>query len=178
MKILIDGYNLIFECGLHGRSVNATSLAKARSILLSKLTLSIPKGERDSVVVVFDAKKEMLSGQLEKEILNGITVYYSIHFQDADEMIEKLILRHSAPKSLLVVSSDHRLHKAAARRKAKAIDSGDWWDSLDETRVTKPVEESGDLNEDSLLSDDELSQFIEDIDNELGGHDSDWPKFP
>ena len=41
-------------------------------------------------------------------------------------MIEELILRDSAPRRLTVVSSDHRLQKAAHRRKATAVDSDRW----------------------------------------------------
>ncbi|HVA16906.1 MAG TPA: hypothetical protein VMV59_04235, partial [Candidatus Dormibacteraeota bacterium] len=32
-----------------------------------------------------------------------------------------------APRQLLVVSSDHRLHRAARRRRAQAIDSDRWY---------------------------------------------------
>ena len=42
---------------------------------------------------------------------------------DADAAIERLIRRNSAPKRLHVVSSDHRIQKAAKRRRAKFYDS-------------------------------------------------------
>ena len=51
---------------------------------------------------------------------------------DADSEIERLIAAHDAPRQLLVVSSDHRLHRAAQKRKCQAIDSEPFWESLAE----------------------------------------------
>ena len=48
-------------------------------------------------------------------------------YENADELIEELIRAESAPRRLIVVSSDHRLHRAAKRRKAQAIDSDQWF---------------------------------------------------
>lgn len=130
MKILIDGYNLIFECGLHGRKVNANSLAKARTELLQQITKYLSPEQCRNVTVVFDAKRQPLSDQQATENFAGIEVLFSRDYDDADALIEQLIKEHSHPKQLTVVSSDHRIHKAALRRKAKPIDSGIWFDQL------------------------------------------------
>ena len=42
---------------------------------------------------------------------------------EADEVIEALIIQHSAAKRLTVVSSDHRLQTAIRRRRGIAVDS-------------------------------------------------------
>ena len=47
-------------------------------------------------------------------------------------MIEEIVRTHSSPKQLIVVSSDHRLHKAALRRNAQPIDSDVWYDNLEQ----------------------------------------------
>ncbi|MCA9102148.1 MAG: NYN domain-containing protein, partial [Planctomycetales bacterium] len=62
--------------------------------------------------------------------LEGITVHYAADYDDADELIEELIRRDSAPRQLTVVSSDHRLQRAARRRRATAIDSDVWFGQL------------------------------------------------
>ncbi len=180
IKILIDGYNLIFECGLHGKSVNTNSLALARERLL-RTVQSNYAGQEPEIAVVFDAKKQMLSGQQERESWRGIQVYFSIHHDDADELIEQLIQQHSAPKLLTVVSSDHRLHKAAARRKARAIDSGVWWDQ--QAAKEHPVELPKSPSEayaQPLLSEAELDLMQQDVDNQIDGdqiddESDDWP---
>ena len=49
---------------------------------------------------------------------------------NADELLERLIAAHDAPRTLVVVSGDHRVQRAARRRRAKAIDSDRWWAEL------------------------------------------------
>jgi hypothetical protein len=72
----------------------------------------------------------------------GITVRFAANYDDADALIEELIGQHSAPRRLVVVSSDHRLHRAARRRKAKPIDSEDWYAQLLRKRhsAARPVD--------------------------------------
>ncbi len=57
----------------------------------------------------------------------GLTVRFAAKSGSADELIEELIRADSAPRRLMVVSSDHRLQRAARRRKATAIDSDVWY---------------------------------------------------
>lgn len=130
MKYLIDGYNVIFECGLHARVVNAASLAKARDRLLKTIESNLSPADVAKTTVVFDAEKIPLSGQQEEGRFNQIRILYSINYAEADELIEELIGAHAVPKSLTVVSSDHRIQKAALRRKAMITDSGPWFENL------------------------------------------------
>jgi len=64
-------------------------------------------------------------------------VKFSIGHADADELIEQLIRRDSTPRRLTVVSSDHRLQRAAKRRKAHAIDSDKWFSAVLRSRIDK-----------------------------------------
>jgi len=57
-----------------------------------------------------------------KEIA-GLDVVYAGACQEADDVIELLIARDSAPRRLLVVSTDRRLARAARRRRAQSITS-------------------------------------------------------
>ena len=80
---------------------------------------------------MFDAKRLPLKEDSAVSIRNEMTIMYAIDHDDADALIEQLILKNSTPKKLTVVSSDHRIQKAALRRKATPIDSGVWYDQLE-----------------------------------------------
>ena len=131
MNILIDGYNLIFQCGLQGRAVSSLVLEKARNRLISELTARLDEQTRQKITIVFDAKDRPVKAVADQEQINGITIIYAVHHEEADSLIEELIRSHSTPKKLTVVSSDHRLHDAARRRRATAVDSDVWFDGLD-----------------------------------------------
>ena len=60
----------------------------------------------------------------------GITVCFAEQYAEADDLIEELIRLDSMLRRLVVVSSDHRLQRAARRRRAKAIDSDVWYAEL------------------------------------------------
>ena len=60
----------------------------------------------------------------------GMTVLYSRDYPDADAQIEQLIEEETAPRLLMVVSSDHRVQRAARRRRARYIDSDRWYARL------------------------------------------------
>jgi predicted RNA-binding protein with PIN domain len=174
MKIIIDGYNLIFECGLHGRHVNGASLARARDLLQGKIRRAYCEAERQQIVVVFDAERIPLAGQQGEEISAGIRVMYSIDFEDADAMIEFLIEKHPSPKQLLIVSSDHRLQRAAQKRRASAIDSGDWYDELERLEKAKELKGENAGRESSepkissdLFSAEELDIFKADVNQQV-----------
>ena len=57
-----------------------------------------------------------------KEIA-GLDVVYAGRDQEADDVIELLIARDSAPRRLVVVSTDRRLARAARRRRAQSLTS-------------------------------------------------------
>jgi predicted RNA-binding protein with PIN domain len=54
-------------------------------------------------------------------------IRFARRHSSADEMIEDLLEEHPAPRSLLVVSSDHRVQRAARRRGAAFVDSEEWY---------------------------------------------------
>lgn len=84
------------------------------------------------ITIVFDAIRLPLEETETVSQKGGMTVMFAVDHEDADSLIEELILKNSSPKQLTVVSSDHRLHKAALRRKATPIDSDVWFDRLEQ----------------------------------------------
>ena len=63
----------------------------------------------------------------------GIRVIYSLE-KEADEILERLISDSTAPRELLVVSSDRRVRRAARRRNARDLESDRFLRALLEDR--------------------------------------------
>lgn len=140
MRILIDGYNLLHVSGILRRGLGPGSLERARNALLNRLVALLSPEERVETVIVFDAKEgpRDLPTELDHQ---GILVRFARDFEEADDLLEYLIRTHSAPRQLLVVSSDHRVQKAAKRRRAKVNDSEPWLNQLHLTETDTEVEE-------------------------------------
>lgn len=126
MALLIDGYNLLHESGIFAQAGPGTELHRNRLALLNFLANSIEKRERKSTTIVFDAAGAP-PGLPRTLIHDGITVHFAQRHSSADEMIEDLLERCQSPRSLLVVSSDHRVQRAARHRGASFIDSNEWY---------------------------------------------------
>ncbi len=127
--LLIDGYNLLHATGIVARGFGPGTLERARLALLGFLAASIEPDERPRTTIVFDAG-ERLAGLPREMEHGGLRVLFAAGYADADTLIEELIRRHSSPRQLTVVSSDHQVQRAARRRKASAVDSDAWYDGL------------------------------------------------
>ena len=126
MSLLVDGYNLLSAAGILGRGVGLGTLQRARLALLNFLAESVEPESLSQTTVVFDAA-DPLPGLPRVLTHRGLTVRFASQYEDADALIEELIRADSAPRRLTVVSSDHRLQRAARRRKARAVDSDAWY---------------------------------------------------
>ena len=195
MDVIIDAYNLIFQCGLEGPQRTPASITKSRGRLIQTLARLLPSEQCANTTVVFDAKRIPLKETQLDSRKQGIRVLFAVGYESADEMIEELIAAHSHPKDLLVVSSDHRIQNAATRRKAKAIDSDVWFDQIERQRgqskdsvqgsgnepaqstSTKPVSsaiKSHDWNAEFGIEDTEASEeLVREIESELADNDPD-----
>jgi uncharacterized protein len=134
MKILIDGYNLIFAWGWMPTTQSPQAAETARAKLLQKLAQMVPVSLRGRVTVVFDVKASSVSksaSQLESGIdRSGFQIRFAHDYPDADTLIEELIRKEFAPQHLVVVSTDQRLRTAAQRRRAISIRSQDFLDKI------------------------------------------------
>jgi predicted RNA-binding protein with PIN domain len=137
MRTLIDGYNLMYALGLLGERLGPDRFRKARTRFLNTLADALGAVEAHQTTVVFDASVPLahLPSQTSHR---GITIVYAVDDDDADTRIEHLIAEHPAPKLLAVVSSDHRIRQAAARRKAEALTTDAFLDRLDAARTRRP----------------------------------------
>jgi len=170
MPYLIDGYNLLHAMGvLHGRA-GPGGLEKARLRLLGLLRGAYGE-EAPLVTVVFDASGA-LPGAEEEQDYQGIRVRFAVHQQQADDLIELLIQRASAPQHLIVVSDDHRLQKAARRRRCAVLGCLDFLEELDRRRRPKRGQADPGTDQKPAASASDLQQWL----REFAGleKDPDW----
>jgi len=125
MALLIDGYNLLHVTGIFGEDGPGTDLHRSRLALLNVLADSIDQRERTQTTIVFDAAGAP-PGLPSTTTHSGISVRFARRQSNADEMIEELLEECKAPRALTVVSSDHRVQRAARHRGASYIDSAEW----------------------------------------------------
>lgn len=122
MPILIDGYNLLYALGRLSPHSTRTALEGARRWLLQQLNTS-PRGA--DMTVVFDGG---MHGP-DEEVIGRVHVVYSKKVE-ADDVIEDLIRNTPTPRTLTVVSNDHRLKQAAQRAGCLALGALDFYEQL------------------------------------------------
>lgn len=109
--------------------------------------------------VVFDGSGPSDRSEFDK-IANPEIIFAGLN-RDADSVIEERLKVSTAPRQLLVVSSDRRLRKAAAVRKAAALKSEEFWELVRKElgrrkpRKTEPEEKR------EGLSDSETDKWME-----------------
>ena len=168
---LIDGYNLLFTAGFEGRSRGRGWLEQARQRLIKHLETHLPREAHARTLVVFDASVDAFKARergLEEvrdanaaQVNSGIQVAFAFDFDEADDMLESLIRKHSSPKNLTVVSSDNRIRKCALARRALSIGSDDFLN-----RLERPINHSEAIaneeaaRDDLTLSDREVQDWL------------------
>jgi predicted RNA-binding protein with PIN domain len=127
MRYLIDGYNLAHQLTLRVGQVSASELARSRTDLL-KHVAQRHGDQAGEVTVVFDAGS--VRGIELQQTMFGIDVRMAVGEQ-ADDVIERLVKAHSAPKQLTVVSDDHRIQAAGRHRGCIVQGCQEYLDYLD-----------------------------------------------
>lgn len=125
MKLLIDGYNLLQAAGQFGSAAGFGTLESARLALLDFLVAHLSQADARRTMVVFDAAAAP-PGLPATVVHEGIIVRFSRRKGSADDLIEELVEAAADPRHLTVVSSDHRVQRAARRRRATFVDSETW----------------------------------------------------
>lgn len=125
MPLLIDGYNLMYAAGVIATGHARTSLERSRVALLNFVAEHVDIPAERYVTVVFDAAngpKDLPA----RTFFRGLDVRFAKSYPDADALLEKIIAIDSTPRQLTVVSSDHRVQRAAKRRRCRTVDSEIW----------------------------------------------------
>jgi uncharacterized protein len=134
---IIDGHNLLHTIIKLDELFKPVTDIQMCRIINGFLKLIGQTGE-----LIFDG-----SGPREKnayENLSLLEVFFAGAETDADTLIENKIKADSAPKRLIIVSSDRRLRKAALIRKAVSIKSDEFWVALNkQIEKKRPASEPG-----------------------------------
>jgi hypothetical protein len=120
--VIIDGYNLMHALGMTRSRYRPGEFHRCRQQMLRYLADHLTLAERSRATIVFDAK-DAPPNRPDHATFEELTVQFSRETGDADALIEEMIAAHSAPKQILIVSSDHRLQKAIRLRRGRSIDS-------------------------------------------------------
>lgn len=144
MPLLIDGYNLMHAAGVVSTRGGRTPLERSRLALLDYIVAARDKSWGD-VTAVFDAAGAP-PGLPPRLDYHGVDVQFAKGYRDADELIEELIAASTNPRKLTVVSSDHRVQRAAKRRRAQTIDSDVWYERViaEQSRARRERDEAAD----------------------------------
>ena len=135
MDLIIDGYNLLHAVGIHAPRHGPQNLEGARGALLQFLTAALTNQALRRTTLVFDSGPDAPRGLPRTIEEQGMTIRFSAGYESADALIEELILACSSPRGLTVVSSDHRIQRAARKRRAEAIDSEVWYARICQEKI-------------------------------------------
>ncbi len=113
MPLLIDGYNLLYATGIVGRGSGPGGLERSRLALLNFLAHSLDPADLPHTTVVFDAH-DAPAGLPRTVGHGGLNVRYAAGYESADALIAELIRAESAPRRLVVVSSDREIQRPPA----------------------------------------------------------------
>ena len=198
-RLIIDGYNLVHVTGIVGPESLPGTLERSRNGLLQFLAQAIDEPTRAGTTIVFDAMNAP-PGLPRSFVFRDMTILFAPRSEDADTLIENLIQAHHSPRQLTVVSSDHRIQRAARRRRAVPTDSDRWYAAMERQRRTNPASQQvKDVKPRSPLSSAEVQSWLDefgvvDINEEevkpvaseetrndsddIPRHDTQWEGFP
>jgi predicted RNA-binding protein with PIN domain len=133
-RLLIDGYNLLFASDVFASLAGPPTLERTRTALLQFVSAALEPKLRSRTTIVFDATQA--PPHLPHELtFDALRVLFSRHGQDADSLLEDLIAAERSPRELLVISSDHRVQRAARQQGAKFADSDLWLRDLKRAKL-------------------------------------------
>lgn len=175
--LILDGYNVMHAAGLgHFRSQSG-ALQDARTALLHLVADSLTDHERSRTHVVFDAMNAP-TGLPRTYRVRGLEVEFAAPGHDADTVIEDLIRDHNSPRQVRIVSSDHRIQKAARRRRCRFVDSEVWLNELHKRRDRRQSRSRGALTPEEAvkfggkLSPEELKRWVSEFASATGDSDA------
>jgi hypothetical protein len=132
--------------------------------MLNFLVESLDAQEIARATVVFDAAGAP-PGLPRVLAHRGLAVRFAPRTSDADSLLEDLIRQDTSPRRLTVVSSDHRVQRAAKRRRARAVDSDVWYAEILHRRPASAPRPAGPTSPTLPLDPEEVEAWL----NQFGG---------
>ncbi|MGE3180176.1 MAG: NYN domain-containing protein [Phycisphaerae bacterium] len=166
MPVLVDGNNLLYAA----REIDDPDRVPGRAMLCSLLG-QWAKRRSQTVHVVFDGPKPD-GGFAEQIKSENVEVTFSAA-RSADDVLIELLAANSAPRLLIVVSSDREVRRAASRCRAVATMSDAFWHDVrrDLRRPEQEVREPNARNR--ALSAEESAEWMEEFGFDTDAEDSD-----
>lgn len=155
MPFLIDGYNLYHALRKYSEEW-ADTIPQAMCQWIEKDMNRIG----DWAIVVFDGTRPRGSFSQE-DGEKHVSVLFSGGGKDADSILVSLIQKNTAPRRLIVVSSDNRLRTAARRRKATSLSANEYLLALTKRQEKKPVRSREPREKHQGLVPGQTSQWME-----------------
>ncbi len=150
---IIDGHNL-----LHSIHKEGTDSGSISDVGLCRIVGRYLKQIGQSGAIIFDG-----TGPRDKsgfDDISNLEVFFAGLGTDADTVIEDKITASTAPKRLIIVSSDRRLRKAARTRKAISVKSEVFWNSIQKQLSRKKTIKEPTAKRQGL-TDGETKQWLE-----------------
>ena len=150
---IIDGHNL-----LHAIPKVDESMALITDLQLCRIVDNFLKQTGNSGEIIFDG-----IGPPDKtgfDNMSRLEIFFSGLNTDTDTIIEDKISASTAPKRLIIVSSDRRIRKAARARKAISLKSEEFWNNIDKQLSKKRRKKEPEAKR-SGLSESETKQWLD-----------------
>ncbi|MBN1765700.1 MAG: NYN domain-containing protein [Sedimentisphaerales bacterium] len=173
MPYLIDGYNLYHAAIKHNEEWSHFAPITLCAWIARDMHIL-----GDLATIVFDGTKPQ--GRAETvEPERTIKIIYSGPQSDADTVMETLIRKNTAPRRLIVVSSDNKIRKSARQRRCIIMGAKNYCDDLWNRSRLKPPSPKEPRKKYRGVPDGELVQWLEmfGIDPEEPGDITDLIKF-
>lgn len=151
---IVDGNNLLWAIQERFEDHEVATEVDLCRILGRYFAATAEEGQ-----VIFDGSGPARRGDLDS-VLNVEVMFAGFH-KDSDSVIEEKITASTDPRRLTIVSSDRRLRRAAAARKATSIKSEDFWEEVKkELQRTKPQKKEPQAKREGL-SEGETEQWMD-----------------
>lgn len=124
MPLLIDTYNVLHTVGVLPPELAGTDIANLIRLLQSSRYRDEP------TTLVCDGSPDLAAGEKAVSRTGPITIRFSGKGRSADDLIAQLIRASTAPRRLIVVSSDHAVIRTARRRRARTMTSEEFLTEL------------------------------------------------
>lgn len=163
-RLLVDGYNLLFGQGWAQHNQRShTTLQRGRETLISQLAARTTAEQRRLIWIVFDSldAPSHLSSTMR---MRDMEVLFSREWASADELLQQILVSHSNPKSVVVISSDHSVQRKAIARGATPFDQDQWIEAVQTAFDTSKSEDQS-VNQtgqakDRVVSDEERDDWL------------------
>ncbi len=151
---IIDGNNLLWALHDTIEEREVTTELELCRVLSRYFALTGEPG-----LVVFDGAGPADRSEFDK-IMNVEIVFAGFH-HDADTVIEEKLKANTSPRRVTVVSSDRRLRRAAALRKAAAVKSEEFWEQVRKELARKTPRRREPEEKREGLSESETDRWLE-----------------